>query len=203
MESLTLGFVTVVICGMIAKYIMQYKIYKSSIYSVLYGTFTEFRIRKKSIDKMSESIKINEKFGKAKIIYKVLDNKNYKPDSYVILILQSGFYIIGISRTDKINKIFFDTINQFANQHIKDMLVGTVYENENLTMQMLLLTPENVCLKNNKLPKQYYIVNRKNLIENISIIDKQYSGNMTTEDINHIYQILARDMLEDEKESYS
>ncbi len=198
MEGFTLGFLGIVVFSMLTKWMMEWKIYKKSIYSLIYSNFTEFRMKRKSINKMSESMKLNEIFGTARLLYHVLKNRKYKPYSYVTILLESGFYVIGISQSSKISNGLFHNINSFVKENITIQLKNTIYENKSVPVHILLLTSESKQIASKAVLIERNIVNRVNLLDVIYNIHNITNKTLTKEDINHIYQILAKEALNEE-----
>ena len=93
-------YVGLILCFIIFlgyRFIGQYIQFTRSIYREVYSNIFEYRMRCKSIDKMSESYWYKQQFGAHKISYMVFENNKKKSiQAYLFLILSSGLYIINV-----------------------------------------------------------------------------------------------------------
>lgn len=79
------------------KNVYMWNIYRRSIQTEIYSNFLEYQMRRKSLKRLSESYYLRSRFGKHRIVYQMARGKNDQtPQAYVILILTSGLYILGV-----------------------------------------------------------------------------------------------------------
>jgi len=193
MDLLTYGFLSIVIISMATKWLFEWKMYRNSVYGVLYGTFTEYRMRKKTVIGMSESLKLCELFGPAKIIYHVLDSKQYKLTSFVTIFLNSGCYVIGISMKNMDNIKSVKTAEKFLRENIMNKLDKTIYLEQEIPTHIMLVVSDDETGSS-------HIVKRCDLIETIKKIHDESKSALTQEDITHIFHLVAKEALKAEKD---
>ena len=201
MDLLTYGFLSIVIIIMVTKWLFEWKMYKNSVYGILYSTFTEYRMRKKTVIGMSESMKLNELFGSSRIIYHVLDSKQNKLTSFVTIFLSSGCYVIGISMKNMVDKNSVKIVEKFLHENIMDKLDKTIYMEQEIPTHIILLVSDNELYGNNQEQiGSTHIIKRSEVIENIKEIHNASKSVLTQEDISHIFQLVAQEALKTEKE---
>jgi|GEM_PF-3344583 len=196
MDWLTWGLVFVLIVFFTARWVIEYRIYKNSVYKVLYENFTEYRIRKKSIEGMSESNVIKKMFGSGRLVYQVLDQRNLNPASFVVMILPGGFQIFGIAGKNKVGRDALKICGKFYAENVEKKLAQSVYAGKNIPVscRMVLSDQENAAL-----PKNY--VKRSGLLAEAKKTDEQNGKVLTAEDMEHIFRIIAKDALTEENDN--
>jgi hypothetical protein len=145
MDWLTWGLVFVLIVFFTARWVIEYRIYKNSVYKVIYENFTEYRIRKKSIEGMSESNVIKKMFGSGRLVYQVLDQRNLNPASFVVMILPGGFQIFGIAGKNKVGRDALKICGKFYAENVEKKLAQSVYAGKNIpvSFRVVLSDQEN------------------------------------------------------------
>lgn len=196
MDWLTWGFVAVVLIFMAAKLLFERKMYKNSVYKVIYATFTEYRMRKKSIERMAESYQFQEKLGAHKIIFSVVDEKTYNPASFVTVLLESGCYIFGVcAKAPGDNAV--TTCKMFYAQNIEAKLKGTVYDPKKLPVTYRLVVPDSMT----DAPKRKNVIRREQLFEELQALHGAAKPVYSAEDVEHLFKIIAADVLKKENDS--
>lgn len=100
MDEIYFGVVAIVTVVVIIRTINAYHNYKNTIYPEIYSGFFEFMIKKGSVKRLSESNWYTQNFGKHKLFYYVCDEKKKIPQLFVIIILQSGIYLVHAKNFD-------------------------------------------------------------------------------------------------------
>lgn len=196
MDWFTWGFVALILVFMIAKLLFEHRMYKNSVYKVIYGTFTEYRMRKKSIERMSESYDFQRELGPHRIIYSVVDEKVYNPASFVTVFLESGCYIFGVcSKMPGDNAI--TTCKMFYTQNIEAKLKGSVYDPRKLPVTYLLVVPDSL----KEVPKRKNLIRREQLFTQLKELHSAASPVYSGEDVEHLFKLVAADVLKKEEDS--
>lgn len=197
MEILTIGFVTVIIIFMLLKFLFELYMYKNSVYEVLYSSFTEYRMRRKSIEGISESYQLKEVFGPHRILYHI-DEKDYgKRAAYATVFLTSGCYTIAVNNE---TKNVYSEVKNFMKLNIYDQLKNTVYQSLSLQTFIFVISPNHS--KDNAANGEKakgFIVGRKDLISKIKELHDQKKNNLSRTDIDGIFYTLAQDSIDSEK----
>lgn len=199
MDIFTIGFFAVFILFMAAKYSFGFYMYRKSIYKVLYSGFTEYRMRRKSIEGMSQSYVLKEEFGPNRIIYHVVDSKGAEPSAFVTVFLTSGCYIIKVLKKNEHKKSESDTV-EFKQSFILNKLNGTIYQSLRLPVYIIQVLPD---LKNgkgrNQVNKTARTVPRSELLSILKELHAKSAKVLTEIDLNGIFMTLAHDAIENEK----
>ncbi len=196
MDILTIGFVTVIILFTVCKFLFDRHIYRNSIYQVLYSGFTEYRMRKKSIEGMSESCILTEEFGPHRMLYHVIEKKHAMPCAFVTIFLTSGCYILSIDKNQ--NEKAFDEAKAFKEQNIIGQLEKTVYNTLKFPITMMRVLPDTYEIKK-KDSKKEWTIRRKDLFHFLKKLHSKSETVLSPNDINGIFMTLAHDTMEEEK----
>ena len=197
MEILTIGFITIIIIFMLLKFLFELYMYKNSVYEVLYSSFTEYRMRKKSIEGISESYQLKELFGPHRILYHI-DEKGYgKRAAYATVFLTSGCYTIAVNNE---TKSVFSEVKTFMKQNIYDPLKSTVYQSLSFQTFIFVISSNNSLDNAANFEKtKGFIIERKELISKIKELHNLKKNNLSRNDIDGIFYTLAQDSIESEK----
>lgn len=196
MDILTIGFITVIILFTICKFLFNLHMYRNSIYEVLYSGFTEYRMRKKSIEGMSESCILTEEFGPNRIIYHVIEKKYSMPAAFVTIFLTSGCYVIDVEKNQN-GDIFCDA-KVFKEQNIVRRLEETIYNSLTFPITSITVLPDTCEIKR-KDSKNKITVRRKALFNTLKKLHNKSETVLTAKDINGIFMTLTHDTIEEEK----
>jgi len=198
MDILTIGFITVVVFFMALKVLFEWRMYRNSIYQVLYSGFIEYRMRKKSIEGMSQSYALKEEFGPHRIIYYIIDKGNTSASAFVIIFLTSGCYLISIKKDVK-SDMFLEA-KEFQKQNITGKLKDTVYKSLEFPTTIITVLPDSYKggIQDANV-KNELTVHRKELLGTIKELYRKSEKVLTSNDINGIFRALANDAIEDEK----
>jgi len=197
MEILTIGFVTIIIVFMLLKFLFELCMYKNSVYEVLYSSFTEYRMRKKSIEGISESYQLKEVFGPHRILYHIDEKGHGTRAAYATVFLTSGCYTIAVNNE---TKNVFSEVKAFMKQNIYDPLKSTVYHSLPLQTFIFVISTNNSSDHTANFEKtKGFIVGRKDLISKIKELHNQKKSNLSKIDIDGIFYTLAQDSIESEK----
>lgn len=197
MEILTIGFISIIIIFMLFKFLFELYMYRNSVYEVLYSSFTEYRMRKKSIEGISESYLLKEAFGPHRIVYHI-DEKGYGTRAaYATVFLTSGCYTIAVNNETK-NVI--SEVKTFMKQNIFELLKGTVYHSLSIQTFIFIISSNN-SMDNaaNGEKTKGFIVERKDLISKIKEVHNDKKNNLSRIDIDGIFYTIAQDSIESEK----
>jgi len=197
MEILTIGFITVIIIFMLFKFLFELYMYKNSVYEVLYSSFTEYRMRKKSIEGISESYRLKEVFGPHRILYHINEKGHGTRAAYATVFLTSGCYTIAVNNN---TKNVFSEVKAFMKENIYDPLKSTVYQS--LPFQtFIFVISSNQSLDNsaNFEKNKGFIVGREDLMGRIKELHNQKKNHMSRIDIDGIFYTIAQDRIESEK----
>jgi hypothetical protein len=197
MEILTIGFITVIIIFMLFKFIFELYMYKNSVYEVLYSSFTEYRMRKKSIEGFSESYLLKEVFGPHRILYHIDEKGHGTRAAYATVFLTSGCYTIAVN--NKTKKVFSE-VKAFMKQSIYDPLKNTVYHALSFQTFIFVIRSNNsMDNASNAEKSKEFIIERKDLISKIKELHNQKKNHMSRIDIDGIFYTIAQDSIESEK----
>ncbi|MGB4588573.1 MAG: hypothetical protein WBI17_04980 [Clostridiaceae bacterium] len=198
MDILTIGFIIVLIIFMLVKFLFELYMYKNSVYEVLYSSFTEYRMRKKSIEGMSESYQLKEVFGPHRILYHINEKGNGARSAYATVFLTSGCYTIAVNNE---TKNVFSEVKKFMNLNIEDQLKNTVYHSLSLQTNIFVISSNHPKLNATGEKTKGFVIERNELISKITEIHHQKKSNLSKIDIDGIFYTLAEDSIESEKVS--
>lgn len=196
MDLFTWGFVAVILVIVGGKWLFERKMYKNSVYKVLYSSFTEYRIRKKTVEGMSESYVLRDTFGGGRMIYQVLNDRQCNPSSFVTIFLESGCYVFGVSVTDKPAKDSLKICKSFFDQNIKKKLADSVYEKKEYPVHFYVVIPDKSSFK-----EAAHVVKRQNIL---SVLQNEHTSGekvFSQEDVKHLFSIVAKEALDNEEEN--
>ena len=189
MDPIALGFVGVVATIMIAKWLFEFKMFRNSIYKMLYSGYTEYRMRKKSVSRMSESVAMNEQFGDCRLIFQVLPS-DYVPASFVTVILRSGCYVFGITGGVAPRKDSLQVCRRFFQENIARKLEDTPYQGRKLPVAYAIVVPDS-----SNITKTEYIIKRSDMITWLKQRDSACEKVLSAEDVQHIFSVLVKEAL--------
>lgn len=195
MDQLTLGFITIIILFMVVKLLVERYLYKSSVYEVLYSGFTEYRMRKKSIEGMSESFALKEGFGPHRILYHVQG----KGRAYATLFLPSGCYVIVVRKDGKTSGT---EVKTFIQENLLDPLKDTVFQSLSLKPKVIFLQtgPGTEKRTNGEEPKGRAL-RKKDLLRKLKELHALSTAHLSKAEIDGIYYSLAQESIDAEKPS--
>lgn len=198
MDILTIGFITVVILFMTCKFLFDLHMYRNSIYKVLYSGFTEYRMRKKSIEGMSQSYVLTEECGPNRMIYYVMEREHSVPSSFITIFLTSGCYLVSVKHNK--NSDSFLEAKEFEQQNIMSQLENTVYNSLKFPTTIIkVLTDSCETNKKDAGKKNKLTIRREELLNTIKALHSRSEKVLTANDINGIFMTLAHDTIENEK----
>lgn len=199
MDQLTLGFITIIILFMVIKLLVERYLYKSSVYEVLYSGFTEYRMRRKSIEGMSESFTLKEGFGPHRILYHVQGKGMNDRRAYVTLFLPSGCYVIVVRKDGKISGT---EVKTFIQENLLDPLKDTVFHSLSLKPKVILLQTGPGAEKSTtgEEPKGRAL-RKKDLLRKLKDLHASSDAHLTKAEIDGIYYSLAQESIDAEKPS--
>lgn len=189
MDPLAIGFVGVVAAIMTAKWLLEFKMYRSSVYKMLYSGFTEYRMRRKSVRRMSESAAMHEQFGDCRMIFQVLSS-DCVPASFVTVILCSGCYVLGVAGSASPRKDSLQVCRRFFQENITEKLGGTPYQGRKLPVAYAVVVPDS-----SNIAQTEHIVKRSNMIEWLKQLDSTREKVLSAEDVQHIFNVVAKEAL--------
>ncbi len=192
----TWGFVAMILVFMVIKVLYQRKMYKDSVYRVIYSAFTEYRVRRKSIEGMSESYLFRDTFGPHRIIYSVVDSKKYHPFSFITVFLNTGCYVFGVC-TKTPDEKSLSVCWEFYEKNIQKKLKDTVYDPGKLPVTCKLIVPDAMT----QVPEKDYIIRRSGLVECLRTLQSQRKAQYSAEDVEHLFKIVAAEVLKKEDDS--
>jgi hypothetical protein len=199
MDVITIGFISIVVIYMIGKFFFNLRMYRNSIYEVLYSGFTEYRMRMKSVEEMSESCVLTEKCGPNRIIYYVIEKEHSVPTAFVTIFLTSGCYILALKKKNENTDSFFEA-KEFEKQNIASKLEDTVYKALEFPTTIITVLPDDSKAGNTEVGKKNkQIVRRKVLIDTIKALHDKAEKVLTANDVNGMFMTLAHDTIENEK----
>jgi len=197
MEILTIGFVTIIIIFMLLKFLFELYMFKNSVYEVLYSSFTEYRMRKKSIEGISESFQLKEAFGPHRILYHIDEKGHGTRAAYATVFLTSGCYTIAVNNETK--KVFSE-VKAFMKQNIYDPLKNTVYDSLPFQSSIFVISSNHAVDNAASADKtKGFIVRREDLTSKIKELHNQRKNHLSRIDIDGIFYTLAQDSIESEK----
>lgn len=194
MDPLAIGFAGVVATIMIAKWLLEFKMYRSSVYKMLYSGYTEYRMRRKSVRRMSESVAMQEQFGDCRLIFQVL-RSDYVPASFVTVILRSGCYVFGVTGSVPPRKDSLQVCHRFFQENIAKKLAGTPYQSEALPVAYTVVVPDS-----SNIAQTGAIVKRGEMIEWLKQLDSAREKVLSAEDVQHIFSVVAKEALAQEQQ---
>lgn len=199
MDIFTIGFLAVVILYMILKYLYGFYMFRNSIYKVLYSGFTEYRMRRKSIEGMSESYVLKKQFGINRIIYHILAKKSSVPSAFVTIFLTSGCYIINMLKGHENENLSVDA-EKFKQNYIMNQINESVYKSMTIPMTMMTVLPDHYDMAPKLVGKKDKLtIRRKELIDTLIGIHEKSEKIITSKDVYGIFMVLAHDSIESEK----
>ncbi len=196
MDTFTIGFLAVVILFMAGKFLFGFYMYRKSIYKVLYSGFTEYRMRRKSIEGMSESYVLKEQFGPGRMIYHVLEKKDSMPSAYIAIFLTSGGYIVKVLKENKNTNLLIEA-EEFKQKYIMKKL--SVFKSLHLPTAIIAVLPDSI--EEARIypgKKDILTVQRKELLNTIKELHEKSAKILTADEVYGIFMALAHDAIENE-----
>ena len=197
MDLFTWGFISIVLIFMGVKVFYEYRMYKNSVYKMIYSSFIEYRSRRKSIEGMSESYSFRETFGPHRIIFSALEDQKVNPASFMTVFLTSGCYVFGVCNKAPAASSMAHTKEFFA-ENVQKKLEGTVYGSGKIPVTYRLLLPDSLP---GKLPRDKGVIRRQELMEELTRLHKQAPAAWSGEDVDHLFRTTAAQALKTEEES--
>lgn len=97
MEELLWGFAAIGVAAYAWRMISGWTQYRNSVQKMLYTGYLEFWTKRKKLRKLSESMELQEDFGKHRIHYQLYSEKKGKtPEAYVLVTMSSGVYFVKV-----------------------------------------------------------------------------------------------------------
>ncbi len=192
MDPFALGFVGVVAVIMAAKWLFEFKMYRSSVYKMLYSGYTEYRMRRKSVLRMSESVAMQARFGDCRLIFQVLPS-DCVPTSFVTVILRSGCYVFGVTGNASPQRNSLQVCRRFFQENIAKKLADTRYRGEALPVAYALVVADS-----SNIAQTEYIVKRGDMITWLGRLDSFREKVLSAEDVQHIFSVVAKEALAQE-----
>lgn len=196
MDILTVGFITAIILLTISKLLFNLYIYKNSIYEVIYSGFTEYRVRKRSIEGMSESYILTKEFGTNRIVYYMIEKRYFKQSVFVVIILTSGCYVIVVEESQK----------EGAGCEIKaNNKQSIICDLKNISHNLLSFPIITITVLSdtneikNKDNKNEITIRKKYLFRTLKKLHDKSKIVLTEENINSIFMTLTHDIIKDYK----
>lgn len=91
------GFLIVTITVFSYKTILSVYNWKHSFYKVLYANYFEYWLRRKKLERLSVSFKLDAVFGSHRIMYQLVSHGESHPyQAYIIIILETGVYLLQV-----------------------------------------------------------------------------------------------------------
>ena len=122
MDVFTWGFVAVILLLAAAKFLFDWRMYKNSVYPVFYAGYTEYRMRKKSVEGMSESYALKDDLGAHRLLYHALRDTSRSPNAFVTLFLTDGIYVCGVVTGQKPQKDALRICREFFAENVEKRL---------------------------------------------------------------------------------
>lgn len=199
MDQLTIGFITIIIVFMTMKFFVERYLYKRSIYEAFYSGFTEYRMRKKSIEGMSESYTLKELFGAHRILYQVKRNAKNDVYAYATLFLSSGCYVTVVRKNGKVSG---SEVRSFIMENLSGPLKGTAFNSIAVKPKVLVLRTEVDAKKASfKEGQNSPHVSKKNLLQKIKEMHDTASSQLSKAEIDGMFYSIAQASIDEEKQS--
>lgn len=196
MDTLTIGFILAVVIFMLIKLLFELYMYKNSMYEILYSSFTEYRMRKKSIEGMSESYLLKEVFGPHRILYHILQQGHSAGRAFATVILTSGCYTIAVNSE---RKNIMVEVKSFMRQHITDQLKNTVYQSVSFQSDIFVIRSNGA--KDSAVDGEKskgHLISRKDLLGEMEKRHHLKKHSLSKVDIDGIFYTLAQDSIDNE-----
>lgn len=197
MDLFTWGFISIVLIFMGAKVFYEFRMYKNSVYKMIYSSFIEYRSRRKSIEGMSESYNFRDAFGPHRIIFSALEDQKISPASFMTVFLTSGCYVFGICTKEPAANSIART-KEFFSENVQKKLEGTVYDSEKVPVTFRLLLPDSLP---GKISRDKGVIRRQELMEELTRLHKEAPAVWSAEDVDHLFRTIAAQALKTEEES--
>lgn len=196
------------------KTVYGWRRFRKSIQAELYSGFLEYCVRKRKIRSLSESYYLNSEFGKHRIIYQLTQSKHEKtPQSYVLIILTSGLYILNVrNQSGKILARKNGDFKQNYDGHeylFKNPVKESRYFEKRLREKMakmdfpvrlLVVFPESCELQcEGEEIREVPVIHRKQLIQWMKKDYEDNHGILQEEQIDRLFETIAEESIEAEK----
>lgn len=192
MTELVLGLGCIAAASFLYRWIYGHVQYQKSIYQVLYAGYLEFYMKKKRIQRLSESTVLQELFGKHRIFYQIFSPEGKKElCPYLVLVLSSGIYHIRVLRQDDSFPQPLAELNQFGKK-MQEKLNGKTYP----IYKLAVFPNKSPLMTKGNGTSGVKAINRSELINTVKKIHEHGSQALDGPEIDAVWLRLARESLD-------